>query len=120
MKKQPTIQSYILVCSLIALAGLGCSLAGQAALALPERPTQDSSRAAETTQEPLYLLDPPTDTPEAVLIGLDEPTPENEPTPTAALATPEDQGMLTSPYLYYVQAGDTLPVVAVRFGVKPE
>ena len=50
-----------------------------------------------------------------------EPTPvPPEPTPTQVLqptsVTPE---VNTSPILYYTQAADTLPVVAVRFGVQP-
>jgi LasA protease len=37
----------------------------------------------------------------------------------AVSPTPEEILINTSPYLYYTQAGDTLPVVAVRFGVEP-
>lgn len=40
------------------------------------------------------------------------PTPVVEPSPTLPLVN-------TSPILYYTQAADTLPVVAVRFGVQP-
>jgi LasA protease len=43
--------------------------------------------------------------------------PEGAPTPTA---TPTQPIVNTTPFLYYTQAGDTLPVVAVRFGVQPE
>lgn len=39
------------------------------------------------------------------------------PTPTA---TPTQPIINTTPLLYYTQAGDTLPVVAARFGVQPE
>jgi len=41
------------------------------------------------------------------------PAAENQPTPT----TP---AINTAPILYYTQAADTLPVVAVRFGVQPQ
>ena len=41
------------------------------------------------------------------------PTAESLPTPT----TPE---INTAPILYYTQAADTLPVVAVRFGIHPQ
>jgi murein DD-endopeptidase MepM/ murein hydrolase activator NlpD len=43
--------------------------------------------------------------------------PEDAPTPTV---TPTQPIVNTTPFLYYTQAGDTLPVVAVRFGVQPE
>jgi LasA protease len=45
------------------------------------------------------------------------------PEPAAALAptvTPTEKIINTTPFLYYTQAGDTLPLVAVRFGVQPE
>jgi murein DD-endopeptidase MepM/ murein hydrolase activator NlpD len=48
------------------------------------------------------------------------PEPEQSPTPTEALPTaapPAENS--ASPILYYTQAGDTLPVVAKRFGVQP-
>lgn len=38
---------------------------------------------------------------------------------TPAAATPTAEGVNTAPILYYSQAADTLPVVAVRFGVEP-
>jgi LasA protease len=44
------------------------------------------------------------------------------PTETAVAslpATPEVPPVNTTPFLYYAQAADSLPVVAVRFGVKP-
>jgi hypothetical protein len=34
------------------------------------------------------------------------------------IPTPESVPVDTAPLLYYTQAGDTLPVVAIRFGVK--
>lgn len=42
------------------------------------------------------------------------------PTPQAPTPTPEISSVNTAPILYYAQAADTLPVVAVRFGVQPE
>lgn len=41
------------------------------------------------------------------------PTNSNDPTPTDSLVN-------TSPILYYTQAADTLPVIAVRYRVQPE
>ncbi len=50
--------------------------------------------------------------------GLDDPAPTE--TAVASLpATPEVPPVNTTPFLYYAQAADSLPVVAVRFGVKP-
>ena len=50
--------------------------------------------------------------------GLDDPAPTE--TAAASLpATPEVPPVNTTPFLYYAQAADSLPVVAVRFGVKP-
>ncbi len=43
------------------------------------------------------------------------PTPTPLPSPTATPAT-----LNQTPYIYYTQAGDTLPVLAKRFGVAPE
>jgi LasA protease len=43
--------------------------------------------------------------------------PEIAPVPTV---TPTEEIINTTPILYYTQAGDTLPLVAVRFGVQPE
>jgi LysM repeat protein len=40
-----------------------------------------------------------------------------EPTPTI---TPTETLVNTTPIIYYTQAGDTLPVLAVRFNVQPE
>jgi LasA protease len=42
------------------------------------------------------------------------------PTLSAPTATPEIYVADTAPILYYTQAADTLPAIAVRFGVKPE
>lgn len=39
------------------------------------------------------------------------------PTPTI---TPTEPIVNSTPFVYYTQAGDTLPVVSVRFGVQPE
>jgi len=43
------------------------------------------------------------------------PNPATEPSPT-----PEVYVVNTAPILYYTQAADTLPAVAVRFGVRPD
>ena len=43
-----------------------------------------------------------------------------DPQPVVSQVTPAVPDVNTTPILYYVQAADTLPVVAVRFGVSPE
>ena len=43
--------------------------------------------------------------------------PIQEPTPTLI---PTEPIVNTTPFIYYTQTGDTLPLVAVRFGVQPE
>lgn len=45
------------------------------------------------------------------------PEPSVMPAPTV---TPTEEIINTTPILYYTQAGDTLPLVAVRFGVQPQ
>ncbi len=57
----------------------------------------------------LAPTDPPTPTQPPLI--LDSPTPSPSPSPTVPANAP--------PWLYYVQAADTLPVVAVRFNVSP-
>ncbi len=46
-------------------------------------------------------------------------SPESTDVPVPTV-TPTEKVINTTPILYYTQAGDTLPVVAVRFGVEPE
>jgi len=54
--------------------------------------------------------------PESTEIPVAQET-EVAPLPTV---TPTEEIIDTTPILYYTQAGDTLPLVAVRFGVSPE
>jgi LasA protease len=68
-------------------------------------PTRPSPIPPTTTAEPSA-------TPTATVTETDTPAPPS-PTPTEMIVN-------DSPILYYTQAGDTLPVVAVRYGVKPE
>ncbi|UCE00616.1 MAG: M23 family metallopeptidase [Chloroflexota bacterium] len=102
------------------------------------------SMSPRSASAPIFLApggeDFPTETPAAPapIGGGLAPTPETEillpeinlsedaestenpgiaPPPTA---TPTQPIVNTTPILYYTQAGDTLPVVAVRFGVQPE
>ena len=72
-----------------------------------------------------FLFEPPpsTDNPDSAQL-LETPIPPVdlilEVTPTLQLdSTPAPSLVNTAPLLYYTQAGDTLPVLAVRFGVLP-
>jgi len=72
-----------------------------------------------------FLLQPPPATGEPDPVELLD-SEETQPTPaspetTVESATPTPEGSLvnSAPILYYTQAADTLPVVAVRFGVQP-
>jgi len=72
-----------------------------------------------------FLLQPPpaTGEPDPVeLLDSEEaqPTPVSPETMVESVTpTPEGSLVNSSPILYYTQAADTLPVVAVRFGVQP-
>lgn len=81
---------------------------------------QSGSQEAQPT--PIHFQDPRvTDSPG--MISSDRETQEalivtpayNNPTATPAIATLE-----TGPIMYYAQSADTLPVVAVRFGIEPD
>ena len=88
----------------------------------PTALAQFPTNTAEPAVTLPVTLDPPaeliSEVPEATP---QEPTPEPPQAPTAIpTATPTQSVVNTTPLLYYTQAGDTLPVVSVRFGVEPE
>lgn len=78
------------------------ALAALLETAVPSLSDPEATPTSSPLTDPADPPDPP------------QPTAELPPTPTA-----EAPVVLTTPILYYVQAADTLPVVAVRFGVKP-
>ena len=87
-------------------------------------------RAAEAGAPALALLaeTPSPQLSEPVPLPPDPVTPEpailtseaQDPSPEPEVITPVVPEVNTTPILYYAQAADTLPVVAVRFGVAPE
>ncbi len=82
----------------------------------PPWPTEETSLLSSpeidpTTFEPTLSLQPTSLSPSETL---------NLPTFPPATDTPEVSVVNSAPILYYAQAADTLPVVAIRFGVKPE
>jgi LasA protease len=128
---------YLLVCLLLGLASLACSLAPKAAtepiFMAPGGINFEENQPAAQAQAPLETAEaaPPLPSTTAVLpldtvLAIPSPTqvePTAEPTriPTALPSpTPTQPVVNTTPLLYYTQAGDTLPVVAVRFGVEPD
>lgn len=84
-------------------------------------PSASTTASQETSlQEPAstQVIDPS-------ILETQEPITENPPEPPATASPPfiptaTLPPVNTTPILYYTQAGDTLPVVAVRFGVSPE
>ncbi len=100
------------------LAAVLASCAVSGGYWLPPRPEVIQTEAVLTATQipytpipPVVITQPPGDS--AVLPADDPPNEQIIPT-----STPPEVN--TTPILYYSQAADTLPVVAVRFGVKPE
>lgn len=94
---------------------------------LPPAAVEVSGAGSQPLNDPLPSLEPPSLATEP----LSQPTPFQDPVqnfdPTPGLPllptlTPTSEVYVvdTAPILYYSQAADTLRVVAVRFGVKPE
>ena len=92
----------------------------------PAEPTPDVEQAPPNDQ-PAPTQEAPAPT-EAAPTGAVQPEPASPvleptlpPSPTipGPTITPQIEAVNTAPILYYAQAADTLPTVAVRFGVKP-
>ena len=108
------------VISIFAMISIACSLGGPAASA-PIFIAKGGSYILTLTAEPTkFQFDDPTPEPTftALPIALPVEEPTLEPSPTQAPDPPLPVSE-NPPILYYTQAGDTLPVVAVRFGVDP-
>jgi len=113
---------YLLAGSILALVSFACALAPRAAndpLFTPPGGINYPTQAPPPTQFS------PTDIPVSVATAAtafeSASTDPIEATPTSLpTATNTPPPVNTTPFLYYTQAGDTLPVIAVRFGVNPE
>jgi murein DD-endopeptidase MepM/ murein hydrolase activator NlpD len=104
---------------LLALLAAGCAPGGYWIPPSSEA-TPDLSYLLETPT-PFVQSDPWDDAPPSATPAIVEPISATiGGTGGAGLVTPTPGGMITTPILYYVQAADTLPVVAVRFSVLPE
>jgi LasA protease len=91
----------------LVFASLACNFPGGGGSVEPTTPTAEA---------PEYIFARPTRSPTATP---QLPDPE-EPTSVPELSVPPPVDTDSPPILYYTQAGDTLPAVAVRFGVFPE
>lgn len=109
--------------ALIIMTVLVTACSGQAVWIAPRAPGASLLAVAEAVSEPL-----PTQAPVITLLPTPQPTSPSEPIPEIpqeeALEIVEQNEPPTpppdTPLLYYAQAADSLPVVAVRFGVSPE
>ena len=105
---------------MLTLASLACSLSGTASSDPIFTAKGGYYILTQTAAPTKFPFDPPTPEPtlNPIPITQSEGEPTLEPTPTQA---PDAPLPVTDnpPILYYTQAGDTLPVVAVRFGVDP-
>jgi LasA protease len=108
------------ILSMLTLVSLACSLGGTAASDPIFTAKGGNYILTQTAAPTKFPFDPPTLEPTLNPIPITQPEGEStmEPTPTQA---PDAPLPVTDnpPILYYTQAGDTLPVVAVRFGVDP-
>jgi LasA protease len=96
----------------LALASLACAL-GNLASTDPMFTSPSGTRLPTDTPPPFaQLLARSSATPSP------QPTEPDPPTRLSPSATPTEIIVNTSPFLYYTQAGDTLPLVAIRFGVE--
>jgi LasA protease len=126
----PPISRFVAIGLALTAATLGCMLAPRASTE-PMFTAPQGINHWTSTLAPLVVESPepptgsgsqqddPSDAPESD----PEESFESQPAPAATsepTATPTPELVDLAPVLYYTQAGDTLPVVAVRFGVQPE
>jgi LysM repeat protein len=120
------LQKFLLLGFILAVVSLACSLSpksGSAPVFLAPGGENYPTETPPTVASIGGGIAPSTDnsiveaqiseTPQA---PINTPAP-SDPTPTL---TPTLPIVNTTPLIYYTQAGDTLPVVAVRFGVQPD
>ena len=94
---------------ILAIASIACTFSSLASAEPLFKPPEGTKQWTFTPPLPDPVLETPMPTASAQI----SPPVEATPSPTAEIIN-------TTPFLYYSQAGDTLPVVAVRFGVKPD
>ena len=111
--KNTHISHKTIICILlfIGLVTLSCSFPSLASSDPMFMAPQGADRWTDTPVLPTFTPEPNHTTPEPEQHQLSTSTPT--PTPTF-----DDSVLDNAPILYYAQAGDTLPVVAVRFGVE--
>jgi LasA protease len=108
--KRPSLSHLIIFFLIIPLISFACTFSSLASaepvFRAPEDPQQSTDTPQPVSSTPEVIDPEPTD---AISIPV-------EPDPTA---TQPESTVNTAPFLYKTQAGDTLPAVAVRFGVQP-
>ncbi len=104
---------------MLALAVLACNRPDYFVPPRASSTPAPESSASATEPSPLAALPPAENNPDAVSseLQLAQASPTQSP---AQLPTSSPPAVNTAPILYYTQAADTLPVLAVRFGVRPE
>lgn len=120
LRQKPAIIGFATIISVLVLVSIACSISGTA----PSDPLftakGGNSILTQTDGPTEFQFDPPTSEftptppPAAELVGTVTPQASPTDTPIAPLPVADNP-----PILYYAQAGDTLPVVAIRFGVDP-
>lgn len=93
------------------------AMLSETAFALDPSPTIEAARSPTPAQPSPYPTQTPVDPPDIDPLVTDAMT-FNPPILASPTPTPEIYVVNTAPILYYAQAADTLPAVAVRFGVS--
>lgn len=114
-----TITTFVFAFAVVSIA---CSMSPRSASApvflAPGGENLPSQTA--TASVPIGGGQAPTLQSETPEVDLAEATATNAPPQATPTITPTETLVNTTPIIYYTQAGDTLPVLAVRFGVQPE
>ncbi len=116
----PTVFGFVALISILALASIACSMSGTASSDPIFTAKGGNFTLTQTTGPTKFPFDPPKS--ENTLTPTPNPQPEGALTPESYPTNAPNQPLPVAdnpPILYYTQAGDTLPVVAVRFGVDP-
>jgi len=118
--KRLPVFCFAAIFGILALASLSCSLGGTASSDPLFTAKGGNYLLTQTAAPTKFPFNPPTPEPTFTPIPITQPEGETTIEPTPAQA-PDAPLPVTDnpPILYYTQAGDTLPVVAVRFGVDP-
>jgi LasA protease len=120
------LKYIVLICVLLGAMSLACSISPRSSDEPVFLAPGGENHATDTaipvasigggvvpTSAPVVIEEQVQETPEA-------PTAAADPEEIIPTPTPTERIVNTTPIIYYTQAGDTLPVLAVRFGVQQE